>query len=101
MPLNSSLDRVRGTPDRFKLCVPPMQLKSPGVPMVEVRPEVMARVTVEPERERVEIFSDVCEIRGSRIIDDLKINDFFDFTVPHIVFCFELPHGCIIFCFPL
>jgi len=79
MPLNSSLDRIRGTTDQFRLCVPPMQLKSPGVPGVEVRPVVMARVTVEPDQ--VVIFSDSCILKGSKIIEDIGINDFFDFTI--------------------
>lgn len=41
----------------------------------------MATVTVEPENERVTIRSDTCQIGGSKIIDDLKINDFFEFSV--------------------
>ncbi len=81
MPLNSSLQRVRGTKDRFRLDVPPMKLQSPGVPLVEVRPVVMATVSVEPEKERVIIRSDACQIGGSKIIDDLNINDFFEFSV--------------------
>jgi hypothetical protein len=79
MPLNSSLDRIYGTSDQFRLRVPPMKLKSPGVPEVEVRPLMMAGVKVFPDQ--VLITSDSCEIRGSKIIDDLKINDFFEFKV--------------------
>lgn len=79
MPLKSSLDRVIGTRDQFRLCVPPMKLKSPGVPQVEVRPLMMAKVNV--EKNRVLITSDSCQIRGSKIIEDLNINDFFDFKV--------------------
>jgi hypothetical protein len=79
MPLNSSLDRVLGMPDQFRLRVPPMKLKSPGVPEVEVRPLMMATVNV--EQHRVLITSNSCQIRGSKIIENLKINDFFDFKV--------------------
>lgn len=79
MPMNSALDRVYGTADQFRLRVPPMQLKSPGVPAVEVRPLMMAKVNV--EENRVVITSDSCQIRGSKIIEDLNINDFFEFQV--------------------
>ncbi len=79
MPLNSSLDRVIGTADQFKLRVPPIKLKSPGVPEVEVRPLMMARVKVESDR--VLISSNSCQILGSKLIDDMNINDFFEFNV--------------------
>lgn len=79
MPLNSSLDRVLGTRDEFRLTVPPIKFKSPGVPEVEVRPLMMAQVNV--KKDRVFITSDSCTIRGSKIIEDLKINDFFYFKV--------------------
>mmetsp|Transcript_12705 Transcript_12705/g.18733 ORF Transcript_12705/g.18733 Transcript_12705/m.18733 type:complete len:259 (-) Transcript_12705:59-835(-) len=79
MPLNSSLNRVAGTADQFRLLVPPMKLKSPGVPEVEVRPLMMASVNV--RKDCVFITSNSCQIRGSKIIEDLKINDFFDFKV--------------------
>eukprot|EP00554_Chaetoceros_debilis_P007344 CAMPEP_0194075932 /NCGR_PEP_ID=MMETSP0149-20130528/2822_1 /TAXON_ID=122233 /ORGANISM="Chaetoceros debilis, Strain MM31A-1" /LENGTH=379 /DNA_ID=CAMNT_0038756535 /DNA_START=141 /DNA_END=1280 /DNA_ORIENTATION=- len=85
MPMNSFLQRVVGTRDNFKLKVPPMKLQSPGVPLVEVKPVVSATVDVQEANEKVVIFSDMCEIRGSKIIDDLKINDFFDFTVKVIL----------------
>ncbi len=58
-----------------------MKLQSPGVPLVEVKPVVMATVSVEPEKERVVIRSDACQIGGSKIIDDLKINEYFEFSV--------------------
>lgn len=79
MPLNSSLDRVHGTANQFSLVVPPIKLKSPGVPEVEVRPLMMAKVVV--GKDRVFITSDSCKIRGSKIIEDLNINDSFDFRV--------------------
>jgi len=80
MPLDSSLSRRNNEAvDEFELIVPPIQLKSPGVPMVEVRPIISARVLV--EQNRVVITSNSCEIRGSKIIQDLKINDYFEFQV--------------------
>lgn len=79
MPLNSSLDRILGTLDQFELRVPPIKLALPIVPTVEVRPLVLAKVNV--EKYRVIITSSSCKISGSKIIQDLKINNFFDFNV--------------------
>eukprot|EP00567_Pseudictyota_dubia_P007212 CAMPEP_0197460132 /NCGR_PEP_ID=MMETSP1175-20131217/53294_1 /TAXON_ID=1003142 /ORGANISM="Triceratium dubium, Strain CCMP147" /LENGTH=102 /DNA_ID=CAMNT_0042995167 /DNA_START=1 /DNA_END=306 /DNA_ORIENTATION=+ len=79
MPLDSSLSRIRGTADEFKLIVPPMQFKVPGIPGVEVRPVVNAKVTVEPDR--VVVVSDSCIIHGSPMIEQIRLNDHFDITV--------------------
>uniref|UniRef100_A0A7S4JWY7 Lipid-binding serum glycoprotein C-terminal domain-containing protein n=1 Tax=Odontella aurita TaxID=265563 RepID=A0A7S4JWY7_9STRA len=79
MPLNSSLTRIRGTADEFKLIVPPMKFKVPGIQGVEVRPIVNARVTV--EQDRVVIISDSCVINGSPMIEQIRLNDCFDITV--------------------
>lgn len=79
MPMDSSLTRIRGTADEFKLIVPPMHFKAPGVPGVEVRPVVNARVTV--EEDRVVIVSDSCVINGSPMIERIRLNDCFDVTV--------------------
>merc|ERR1711862_658225 len=74
MPLNSSLDRVIGTRDKFRLSVPPIKLKVPGVNQIQVRPLMMAKVNVKSDC--VMITSDSCRITGSKIIDDLSLNDF-------------------------
>lgn len=80
MPLDSSLSRrTNGAADEFELIVPPIQLKSPGVPIVEVRPIIVASVVV--EENRIIITSNSCEIRGSKLIQDLKMNDYFDFEI--------------------
>ena len=85
MPLNSSLNRLRGKSDQFKLCVPPIQLKSPGVPVVEVRPVMMA--TVDVQKDQVIITSNSCQIGGSKIIEDLVSAKSFLFQAP-IIFNF-------------
>lgn len=79
MPLNSSLTRIKGTKDQFRLTVPPISLKSPGVPLVEVSPIVFAQVLV--DKNEVRITSDKCIIEGSQFIQDFHINDFFEFKV--------------------
>ena len=79
MPLNSSLNRIHGTLDQFELKVPPIKINLPIAPTVEVRPLVVAKVDV--AKDHVLIISSSCEINGSKIIQDLNINDFFDFLV--------------------
>jgi len=56
-----------------------MALRSPGVPLVEVSPVVFARVLV--QNDGVTITSEECIIEGSRLIQDLRMNDFFEFKV--------------------
>ena len=79
MPLNSSLTRIKGTGDQFRLVVPPISLHLPGLPLVEVSPVVFAQVLVDSNE--VSIQSNECIIGGSELIQKFKINDFFEFQV--------------------
>mmetsp|Transcript_7009 Transcript_7009/g.9897 ORF Transcript_7009/g.9897 Transcript_7009/m.9897 type:complete len:329 (+) Transcript_7009:199-1185(+) len=79
MPLNASLTRLVGSKDKFKLCVPPMTFRLPGVINLEVVPEVKARVDV--QKDRVLISADECTIHGSPLIESLDLNERFDFSI--------------------
>lgn len=79
MPLSASLTRVAGTADLFQLQVPPVSFDVPALPVVEASPEVLARVSTEPDR--VVIRSESCSISGSPLIEKLKLNERYDFFV--------------------
>mmetsp|Transcript_4401 Transcript_4401/g.6486 ORF Transcript_4401/g.6486 Transcript_4401/m.6486 type:complete len:335 (-) Transcript_4401:1423-2427(-) len=79
MPLNASLTRLVGSADRFKLCVPPMNFRLPGVINLVVVPEVNARVKV--QEDSVLISADECTIHGSPLIESLGLNERFDFSI--------------------
>ena len=79
MPLNSSLTRIKGTGNQFRLVVPPISLNLPGIPLVEVSPLVFAQVLVDSNE--VSISSHSCIIEGSELIENLNINDLFEFQV--------------------
>lgn len=79
MPLNSSLTRIKGTGNQFRLVVPPISLNLPGIPLVKVCPIVFAQVLVDSNE--VSISSHSCIIEGSELIENLNINDLFEFQV--------------------
>lgn len=79
MPLDASLAGIDGESDRFRLEVPPVQFKVPGLPIVEASPEVIARVVIEPDN--VQIRSSDCTISGSPLIERLRLNERYNFTV--------------------
>ena len=79
MPMSASLEALPGSTDRFRLSVPPVRFNVPGLPLVEARPTVFARVRTEPER--VVIFSDECHLSGSPLVEKLRINERFNFSV--------------------
>ena len=83
MPLSASLSRVVGTADLFHLCVPPVSFDVPALPVVEASPQVLARVSTEPDR--VVIRSESCSISGSPIIEKLRLNERYEF---HVQTCF-------------
>ena len=88
MPLSSSLTRVPGSTDEFLLQVPPVRFAIPFIFAIEVIPSVVATVSIEPDR--VIIFSDRCVLGGSPIIEDLCLNDRYDFRV-HTCFTWDAP----------
>jgi hypothetical protein len=79
MPMNANLTRVDGTNNTFLLNVPPVKFKVPGMQTWEAWPEIMVTVTTKPDR--VVITADNCTIWGSDIIENLNLNDKFDYRV--------------------
>ena len=57
----------------------PLSAAVPGLPVVEASPEVLARVSTEPDR--VVIRSEACTIAGSPLVDSLRLNERYDFFV--------------------
>jgi hypothetical protein len=79
LPLGATLVRVTGEMDLFTLRVPPLRFAIPRLPVVEVCPEVLARVVTLPDR--VVIASEACRVSGSPLIDSLQLNERFNFSV--------------------
>lgn len=79
LPLSASLDILPGTTDRFRLCVPPLCFNLPGLPVVEATPTVLARVST--SEDRVVISSNECSIAGSPLIEKLRLNERYNFSV--------------------
>jgi hypothetical protein len=82
MPLNSSLQRVYGSEDEFILEVPEVSFKLPRG-NVDIRPQVRARVQVEPDRVVIQSIS--CTISGSPLIEKLKLNERYELDVKVIL----------------
>jgi hypothetical protein len=78
MPMNSSLQRVYGSEDEFILDVPEVSFKLPRG-NVDIRPQVRARVQVEPDRVVIQSIS--CTISGSPLVEKLKLNERYEFDV--------------------
>lgn len=79
MPLNSYLNRIRGTPDRFLLGVPPVKFGLPKMDTVEVAPEVTAVVDV--AETKVTITAESCRIVSrSEWVENLKLNERFELS---------------------
>ena len=73
MPLNLYLNRIRGTPDRFLLGVPPIKFGLPKIDTVEVAPEVTAVVDVMETKVTITAES-CCIVLRSEWVKNFKLN---------------------------
>ena len=79
LPLSASLETLPGTCNRFRLRVPPVRFAVPGLPVVEANPTVFASVNTSSDQ--VVIYSTECSIMGSPLIEKLRLNERYNFSV--------------------